>query len=106
VFAGPAQSASTSAGGDTAALLKLSSSLGNRSAGAYVDASGRTTVTVTDAAAARTVTAAGGVAKLVTRSSAQLASAGATLNRTVKTPAPPGRWTRRRTRSSSRPTAR
>ena len=86
VFAGPAQSASTSAGGDTAALLRLSAALGNRSAGAYVDAGGRTTVTVTDAAAARTVTAAGGVAKLVTRSSAQLAGASATLNRTVKTP--------------------
>jgi streptogrisin D len=86
VLAGPAQSVTATAGGDTAALLKLSSSLGNRSAGAYVDASGRTTVTVTDAAAARSVTAAGGVAKLVTRSSAQLAGVTATLNRTVKTP--------------------
>src|SRR3954454_18517857 len=86
VLAAPAQSASTSTGGDPAALLKLSSTLGTRSAGAYVDSTGRTTVTVTDAAAAATVTKAGGVAKLVTRGSAQLARANATLDRTVSTP--------------------
>ncbi len=86
VLAGPAQSASTSAGGDPAALSKLATTLGARSAGTYLDASGRMTVTVTDAAAAQAVTAAGGVAKLVTRSSAELASASATLDRTVSTP--------------------
>jgi streptogrisin D len=85
VLAGPAQSASTSTGGDPATLSKLSTTLGGRSAGAYLDASGRMTVTVTDSAAARAVTAAGGVPKLVTRSSTALASAAATLDRTVST---------------------
>jgi streptogrisin D len=86
VFAGPAQSASTSTGGDPATLSKLSTSLGARSAGTYLDADGRMTVTVTDAAAAKAVTAAGGVPKLVTRSAAELASVTATLDRTVTTP--------------------
>ena len=71
---------------DPAALSKLATTLGARSAGTYLDASGRMTVTVTDAAAARAVTAAGGVPKLVTRSSAELATASATLDRTVSTP--------------------
>jgi streptogrisin D len=86
VLAGPAHSASSTAGGDPASLSTLATSLGNRSAGSYLDAGGRTTVTVTDAAAARTVTAAGGVAKLVTRSAADLAGVTATLDRTVSTP--------------------
>jgi streptogrisin D len=51
----------------------LTSALGSRAAGAYYDAAlGKTVVNVTDAAAARTVEASGAVAKLVTRSAAQL----------------------------------
>jgi streptogrisin D len=65
--------------------LKLASTLGNRSGGAYLDG-GRTTVTVTDAAAAKAVTNAGGVAKIVTRSAATLAAASKTLDSTVSTP--------------------
>jgi streptogrisin D len=74
--------AQTAAGARTQALADR---LGSRSAGAYLDAQGRTVVAVTDAATAKEVTAAGGTAKLVSRSGAQLAAvqAGLTRNLTV-----------------------
>lgn len=50
----------------------LTRQLGARSGGAYLERDGRLTVTVTDAAAAATVTKAGATAKVVTRSSAEL----------------------------------
>ena len=63
----------------------LAARLGSRSAGAYLDGQGRTVVAVTDAATAAEVTAAGGTAKLVSRSGAQLAAvqAGLTKHLTV-----------------------
>ena len=58
---------------DAPAATSLSESLGTRSAGAYIDAAtGRMVVTVTDAAAARQVRAAGATAKTVKYSTAQL----------------------------------
>jgi streptogrisin D len=85
MLAGPAQSASTTASGDPATLSKLSTTLGARSGGVYLDG-GKTVVTVTDAAAAAQVAAAGGTAKIVKHSAAQLASAQATLDATVNIP--------------------
>jgi streptogrisin D len=57
----------------------LEARLGARTAGSYLDASGKLVVTVTDAAAADTVRAAGATARLVARSGAQLAAARAAL---------------------------
>lgn len=67
----PAQAASPGLG--AAGAEALSARLGASTAGTYVDgASGRIVVTVTDSAAASAVRAAGGVAKVVARSTAQL----------------------------------
>jgi streptogrisin D len=82
--AAPARSM-TAADADAAA--GLSAKLGDRSAGSYLDAtSGKMVVTVTDAAAAQTVRAAGAVPKMVRHSSAQLAGATAALDRTARIP--------------------
>jgi hypothetical protein len=63
----------------------LSRALGDRTAGSYLDAeSGALVVTVTDAAAADLVRAAGAQAKIVDRSTAQLESAMATLEAEAK----------------------
>jgi alpha-lytic protease prodomain-containing protein len=64
----------------------LSAVLGDRSAGSYLDESGALVVTVTDAASAAQVRAAGAVAKMVTRSGAQLAAATSELSRTATVP--------------------
>jgi streptogrisin D len=69
-----------------AAAAGLSTQLGDRSAGSYLDASGKAVVTVTDAAAADTVRAAGAVPKLVRHSAAQLAGATAALDSTARIP--------------------
>jgi streptogrisin D len=58
----------------------LSTRLGDRSAGTYLDASGKTVVTVTDAATARAVRASGAIAKLVTRGAGELAKVTADLD--------------------------
>jgi streptogrisin D len=79
----PAQAAPLT-NADTAA--KLSERLGDRSAGTYLDASGRMVVTVTDEAAARQVRAAGGIAQLVKRGAAELNRATAELERSAKIP--------------------
>jgi streptogrisin D len=68
------------------AAAGLSARLGDRSAGSYLDASGKSVITVTDAAAADTVRAAGAVAKLVRHSAAQLASSTAALDSTARIP--------------------
>jgi len=69
---------------DAAAAVALSDRLGVRSAGAYLDAaSGRMVVAVTDEAAAATVRAAGGVARMVRYSAADLARVTATIERTA-----------------------
>jgi streptogrisin D len=65
---------------------KLDSAFGTRIAGSYLDAAGKLTVNVTDAATAAEVTAAGATPRYVTRSGAALAAAEATLKATLKTP--------------------
>jgi len=71
------------AGSGGAALL---AELGDRSAGSYLDDSGALVVTVTDAASAARVRASGAVAKMVSRSGAELAAATAELARTATVP--------------------
>jgi streptogrisin D len=61
----------------------LAAQLGGRTAGSYYNANGQLVVTVTDAAAAQTVTATGAVAKHVTRSGAQLARITSSLESSV-----------------------
>jgi streptogrisin D len=74
----PGQAVSAPSG--TFSADALTASLGTaRTAGSYVDASGKTIVNVTDAAAASTVRAAGGTAKIVSRSSQQLDALMSTL---------------------------
>ncbi|MDT5038928.1 MAG: streptogrisin [Micromonosporaceae bacterium] len=68
------------------AATSLSTKLGARSAGTYVDASGTMVVTVTDAAAADTVRASGAVPRMVKHSSTQLASVTSTLNSAARIP--------------------
>lgn len=65
---------------------RIAADLGARSAGSYVDARGRATVTVTTASAAATVRAAGAVARIVERSAADLAAATRRLEATAKIP--------------------
>ncbi|WDZ82290.1 S1 family peptidase [Micromonospora cathayae] len=81
----PAQAAPVSPASPDAAT-GLAERLGDRSAGAYLDASGKMVVTVTDAAAARQVTAAGATAKIVKRGAAELKAATAELDRSAKIP--------------------
>jgi streptogrisin D len=79
----------TAAARASAATLaaSLTSRLGDRSAGSYLDqATGRMVVTVTDSAAAETVRAGGAVPRIVARGGAQLAAATATLDRTAAVP--------------------
>jgi streptogrisin D len=69
------------------AATALSTHLGDHSAGVYRDrATGQMVVTVTDEQAARTVRAAGAVAKVVAHSGAQLAATKADLARTSTIP--------------------
>ncbi|WP_229398413.1 S1 family peptidase [Micromonospora okii] len=79
----PVQAAPT-ASPDAAA--SLAERLGDRSAGAYADASGRMVVAVTDEAAARQVRAAGATAKIVQRGAAELNRATAELERSARIP--------------------
>jgi streptogrisin D len=64
----------------------LLAELGDRTAGSYLDASGALVVDVTDAASAEQVRAAGAVARMVTRSAAQLSAATDELSRTATVP--------------------
>ncbi len=75
-FGTPVRAAGSGAPTDGVALA---ASLGERSAGSYLDDSGRVVVTVTDAAAARAVRAAGATPRYVARSAAVLARAEAGL---------------------------
>ncbi|MFE0592601.1 S1 family peptidase [Micromonospora echinospora] len=81
----PAQAAPVSPASPDAAT-SLAERLGDRSAGAYLDAAGKMVVTVTDASAARQVTAAGATPKIVKRGAAELARATAELDRFAKIP--------------------
>ncbi len=66
------------------AAATLADSLGaERNAGTYLDSSGAMVVTVTDAAAAKAVQAAGGKARIVERSAADLAGLTASLDKGV-----------------------
>ncbi|PWU43556.1 serine protease [Micromonospora globispora] len=83
LLASPVQAAPASPASPDAAA-SLVQRLGDRSAGTYADASGTMVVTVTDAAAAREVRAAGATPKLVARGAAELNRATAELERTAK----------------------
>jgi streptogrisin D len=61
----------------------LSKRLGSRTAGTYLDRVGRTVVTVTNSADARTVLAAGGIPRTIVYSGAELADATETLRRSA-----------------------
>ena len=83
----PAQAAPAAAPTATpAAASTLVSQLGSRSAGSYLDASGASVVTVTDAAAADQVRAAGAVPRLVKYGAAQLAGVTGALDRSARIP--------------------
>ncbi|MGC5286739.1 S1 family peptidase [Micromonospora sp. DT231] len=79
----PAQAAPAAAPDAAAAL---SAQLGDRSAGSYIDASGKSVVTVTDAAAASAASKAGAVVRYVTRGAGELNRATADLERSAKIP--------------------
>ncbi|MBQ1073893.1 alpha-lytic protease prodomain-containing protein [Micromonospora sp. C31] len=80
----PAQAAPSFASPDAAA--GLAERLGDRSAGTYADANGKMVVTVTDALAARQVSAAGATPKIVKRGASELARATSELDRSAKIP--------------------
>ncbi|WP_018352447.1 S1 family peptidase [Longispora albida] len=83
----PSAEAGIRAGLGAEATALLAGSLGDRSAGSYLDtASGRMIVTVTDAEAAAAVYAAGALPHMVTRSGADLRAATSELDRSAKIP--------------------
>jgi streptogrisin D len=91
VLAPPALLASASASGASAVsgsslASTLAARLGDRSAGIYLDSRGRTVVAVTSSTAAATVTAAGAVPRLVTRSAATLTAATSALTASARVP--------------------
>ncbi|MEU5878851.1 S1 family peptidase [Spirillospora sp. NPDC047279] len=75
---------STNRAGATAA--RLARQLGARTSGAYLDASGRAVVTVTNATDAATVRAAGATPRMAARSPAALNGITSTLRRTMTVP--------------------
>lgn len=84
VLFSPAAAAQRPAADISATATSLAASLGDRSAGSYIDqSSGALVVTVTDTAAAAQVRAAGAVPRLVTRSGADLAAVSAQIDRLV-----------------------
>ncbi len=88
-FAGVAQAApaESTATLSASSATTLADQLGDRSAGTYLDrGTGNMVVTVTDSAAADKVRAAGGVAKIVAHSGAELNAATATLNKSARIP--------------------
>jgi streptogrisin D len=85
--ASAAPSATTDASFAAATLAAtMDAQFGDLSAGTYIDATGKVVVNVTDAATARSVTAAGATAHLVAHSGAALASADSILQGSLKTP--------------------
>jgi streptogrisin D len=82
----PAAAAPAPAPDPATAAATLDAQLGDRSAGSYVDAAGKLVVTVTDAATAKSVTAAGATARYVKHSGATLAAARDTLAAKLTTP--------------------
>ncbi len=87
--ASPAAAAPTGSDSFAAAstlAATLDARLGDRSAGSYVDGAGKLIVTVTDAATAASVSAAGATPRYVARSGATLAAANDTLLAKLTTP--------------------
>jgi streptogrisin D len=80
----PAAAAQRPTADISATATSLAATLGDRSAGSYIDqASGALVVTVTDTSAAAAVRAAGAVPRLVTRSGADLAAVSAQIDKLV-----------------------
>ncbi|GAA3339181.1 S1 family peptidase [Amorphoplanes nipponensis] len=90
-FASPASAAPTGPAADpsfapSALASKLDTQFGTAAAGSFVDAAGKLVVNVTDAATAKSVTAAGATPRYVAHSGAALAAADSTLKSQLKTP--------------------
>ena len=90
-FASPASAAPTGPAADpsfapSALASKIDTQLGAAAAGSYVDSAGKLVVNVTDAATAKSVTAAGATARYVAHSGAVMAAADSTLKAELKTP--------------------
>jgi streptogrisin D len=90
-FASPASAAPSGPAADpsfapSALATRLDTQLGTAAAGSFVDSAGKLVVNVTDAATAKSVTAAGATPRYVTNSSATLAAAESTLKTSLKTP--------------------
>jgi streptogrisin D len=90
-FASPASAAPVGPAADpsfapSALASKLDTQLGAAAAGSYVDSAGKLVVNVTDAATAKSVTAAGATARYVAHSGAVMAAADASLKAELKTP--------------------
>jgi streptogrisin D len=84
-------SAAPSVGSDpsfapSALATKIDSQLGTSAAGSYIDSAGKLVVNVTDAATAKSVTAAGATPRYVARSGATLTAADNSLKANLKTP--------------------
>ncbi|HEU4346749.1 MAG TPA: S1 family peptidase [Actinoplanes sp.] len=84
--ASPAAGAPALASDSSTLASALDAQLGDRSAGSYLDSDGRLVVNVTDAATAKSVTAAGATPRYVKHSGATLAAAYDTLTAKLKTP--------------------
>jgi len=87
----PASSAAAAPGADpsfapSALATKIDAQFGASAAGSYIDSAGKVIVNVTDAATARSVTAAGATPRFVTHSGASLAAADDALKAGLKTP--------------------
>ncbi|MCU7725589.1 S1 family peptidase [Actinoplanes sp. KI2] len=70
----------------SALASKLDSQFGSRTAGSYLDATGKVVVNVTDAATARAVTAAGATPRFVAHTGTEMAAAQDSLTANLKTP--------------------
>jgi streptogrisin D len=88
--ASPASAAPVATAGSSfaasALAARLDSQFGSLDAGSYIDAAGKVVVNVTDAATAKSVTAAGATARMVAHSGAALAAADSSLKTSLKTP--------------------
>jgi streptogrisin D len=84
--ASPASAAPSAAGTAVSLAAQMDSKFGALSAGSYIDDAGKVVVNVTDAATAKSVTATGATARLVTHSGAVLAAADNSLKTGLTTP--------------------
>ncbi|MEU8611204.1 S1 family peptidase [Actinoplanes sp. NPDC048791] len=90
-FASPASAAPTGPAADpsfapSALATKLDTQFGTAAAGSYVDSAGKLVVNVTDAATAKSVSAAGATPRYVAHSGAAMAAADSALKAELKTP--------------------